>query len=62
MIKGARAQLAFLGSAAVEMRIARSCVGARKFQHLLRLHGEALAPVLDEADDCVDLALRRAIV
>eukprot|EP00974_Lingulodinium_polyedra_P104351 10101016-Lingulodinium_polyedra.AAC.1 len=46
---------------AVEMKLARFCLGASKLQHLLRLYGEALAPVLKEGDATVDLTLQRLV-
>eukprot|EP00974_Lingulodinium_polyedra_P122871 11184568-Lingulodinium_polyedra.AAC.1 len=40
---------------AVEMKLARFCFGTSKFQHVLRLYGEVLAPVLKAGDATVDI-------
>eukprot|EP00974_Lingulodinium_polyedra_P130371 11213586-Lingulodinium_polyedra.AAC.1 len=43
------------------MRVVRSCLGASKLQHFLRLYCEALPPVLNAVDKCIDRALRRVV-
>eukprot|EP00974_Lingulodinium_polyedra_P065496 6332872-Lingulodinium_polyedra.AAC.1 len=47
--------------AAVEMKTARFCFGASKVQHLLRVYGEALTPVLEAGGETVDLAFQRFV-
>eukprot|EP00974_Lingulodinium_polyedra_P003936 370414-Lingulodinium_polyedra.AAC.1 len=55
------AQPTRVDDAAVELKIARFCLGASKLQHLLRLYGEALMPALDDGDTTIDLALKRLV-
>eukprot|EP00974_Lingulodinium_polyedra_P105953 10256852-Lingulodinium_polyedra.AAC.1 len=43
------------------MKLSRFCLGASKLQHLLRLYGEALQPVLEEGDETIDLTLNRLV-
>eukprot|EP00974_Lingulodinium_polyedra_P007363 700303-Lingulodinium_polyedra.AAC.1 len=49
------AQLTHVDDAAVELKIARFCLGASKFQHLVRLYGEALTPVFADGDATIGL-------
>eukprot|EP00974_Lingulodinium_polyedra_P042601 4089932-Lingulodinium_polyedra.AAC.1 len=55
------AQLKHVDDAVVEMKIARFCLGASKLQHLLRLYGEALTPVLADGDATIDMTLKRLV-
>ena len=44
---------------AVELKIAKHCLGESKVQHLLRLYGQELLPALTTADKTIDMILTR---
>ena len=44
---------------AVELKLAKHCLGESKVQHLLRLYGQELHPTLPTADKTIDRTLTR---
>ena len=52
-------QLTTLNDPAVELKLAKHCLGESKVQHLLRLYGNELQPTLPMADKTIDMTLTR---
>jgi hypothetical protein len=52
-------KLTTLNDPAVELKLAKHCLGESKVQHLLRLYGEEFHPTLPTADNTTDMTLTR---
>ncbi len=52
-------KLATLNDPAVELKLPRHCLGESKVQHLLRLYGSEVTPIIDRADHTIDMTLDR---
>jgi len=52
-------KLTTLNDPAVELKLAKHCLGESKVQHLLRLYGLELHPTLPAADKTIDMTLTR---
>jgi len=52
-------KLTTLNDPAVELKLAKHCLGESKVQHLLRLYGNELQPTLPTADKTIDMTLTR---
>ena len=52
-------KLTTLNDPAVELKLAKHCLGESKVQHLLRLYGDELHPTLPTADKTIDMTRTR---
>ena len=52
-------KLTTLNDPAVDLKLAKHCLGESKAQHLLRLYGQELHPTLPTADKTIDMTLTR---
>ena len=52
-------KLSTLNDPAVELKLAKYCLGESKVQHLLRMYGTDLRPALVDADRTIDMTLNR---
>ena len=52
-------KLSTLNDPAVELKLAKYCLGESKVQHLLRMYGTDLRPTLVDADRTIDMTLNR---
>ena len=59
VMKGMRHQMATINEPAVELKLARHCLGASKVQHLLRIYGSDLVPELTQVDATINTTLNR---
>ncbi|MFM7987803.1 MAG: hypothetical protein ACKPKO_51675, partial [Candidatus Fonsibacter sp.] len=52
-------KLATINDPAVELKLAKHCLGESKVQHLLRMYGSQLTPSLTNADHTIDSTITR---
>jgi hypothetical protein len=52
-------KLTTLNNPAVELQLARHCLGESKVQHFIGMYGQELEPTLHNADTTIDMTLTR---